>query len=106
MIDITKMLTLSTAHITKETADKLNIDCKPALPEEYFKHGFCFNLGISVYPKDEYGWFLWVPFSAIEKLPSDLEQCVRLAHRNGCVWLCLDSDGLIDPSLKTYEWED
>lgn len=105
-MEISKMLTLSTAHITKETADKLDLDCKPVSPEDYWQHSFCFDLGLSIFPKDDFGWFLWIPSADRAALPDDLKQCIELALANGCDWLCLDSDGLIEKSLKTYEWEE
>lgn len=105
-MEIAKMLTLSTAHITKETADKLDYDCQPVAAEEYLEHSFCFDLGISIFPKADFGWFLWIPIADRSRLPPDLSQCVELALANNCEWLCLDVDGLIEKSLKTYEWEE
>lgn len=105
-MEICKMLTLSTAHITKETADKLNHDCKPVAPEDYNLHSFCWDLAISCYPKNEYGWFLWIDLADLETAPEDLRRCINLALDNDCEWLCIDRDGPIEESLPTYEWED
>lgn len=103
---ITNMLTLSTAHITKETADKLNHDCEPIAPEDYNLHSFCWELGISCYSKSIYGWFLWIDRANHEAAPEDLRLCMKFALDNGCEWLCLDCDGLVEDSLPTYEWEE
>lgn len=104
-MEITQMLTLSTAHITKETANRLTYECRPMLPKEYTE-SMSFNGGLSIFEKDEFGWFIWTGGAYLNKLPEDLAQCIKLAQSVGCDWLCLDSDGLIEESLKTYEWEE
>lgn len=105
-MEISRMLTISTAHITKETADNLNKDCLPLNPEHCSDHAFCFHIGIAVYPKDDYGWFLWIGPAELSLAPPDLRQCIEFARRHNCEWLCLDCDGLIEGSLQTYEWEE
>ena len=97
--DIAKILTISTAHITEETSDALNRD-----PHEN-------NLGLSVYNKSDYGWFIYI--SEMEKeslqredtnMPADLKACFELAIKNDCEWLCLDCDGPEYDELPTYDW--
>lgn len=105
-MDISRMLTISTAHITKETADKLEYDCKAYTQDDYFANSICFNAGIAIYPMDDHGWLLWIPASVPKKIPSDLQACIELAIDHRCDWLCLDADGLIEDSLQIYEWED
>ena len=92
MLEICKMLTISTAHITKETADMLSIS----------------ETDLIVYDKDEYGWWIAVcdiDLYELSGVPDDLAACVRLAMQNGCEWLCLDCDGEVVDCLPTYEWE-
>ena len=93
---IERVLTVSTAHISAETDEKL---CNGDMDEA----------GMSVYEKGEFGWFLFVDpvvecFWYKEKIPEDLMSCIRLAQANHCEWLCLDRDAEILSELPTYEW--
>jgi len=98
-LEIDKMLTLSTAHITKETADLLEREVTYGLN----------NVDLAIYNKSEYGWFVFANDSDYKledlKIPKDLLDCCILARKNNCKWLCLDCDGLIVPGLKTYDWD-
>lgn len=108
-MEISKMLTLSTAHITKETADKLDFEYEDSTYDEYCENSICFNGGFSLYRKDCFGWFIHIPHESMLDepiIPDDLRDCFIFAKNNGCDWLCLDADGLIEKSLKTYEWEE
>lgn len=94
-MDITRCLTISTAHISSDTARKLSIE-----PDTNM-------LGLSVYEKGEYGWWIYVgDNSAItsKDLPLDLLACICEAFTNYCQWLCLDCDGEELESLPIYEW--
>ena len=97
-MEITKMLTLSTAHITQNTCKRLETD-----PDDN-------NLGLSVYKKADYGFFIYLPAedeklpSHYNSLPEDLYMCLFFAHELGCEILCFDCDGPIEPFLQTYEW--
>lgn len=92
-MEISKMLTISTAHISPETAqflDKETIEGKTSLV---------------VYNKGEYGWFIFIaPDFEAECIPEDLQNCMCFAEGNGCEWLCLDRDGEIIAELKEYTW--
>lgn len=103
MLDITKMLTISTGHIKEETA-KLLEDPKDKIVDLP-----------AYYPKDEFGWFIYINKNLIYEtengtkdlfpnVPDDLMDCMREAWANNCEWLCLDCDGPIEPELETYEW--
>ena len=89
-MEISKMLTVSTAHITQETSELLDND----------------KLSIVVYPKSEYGWFIlvcdWDEYE--NELPKDLKKFLMLAEDQGCNWLCLDCDGEVLGFLDVYEW--
>jgi len=92
-MEITKMLTISTAHITKETADLLNIE-----PDND-------NMQLSVYNKADFGWFIYVNIDLDNRnIPDDLRRCLDLAKDNDCNWLCLDCDGEVVDGLDVYEW--
>lgn len=86
-MEICKLMTLSTGHLTRKTRQQLRTDPN--------------DLDVPVYPKGEYGWFLY-PGENIEGLPSDICACIELARQNGCSVLCFDSDGPITPNLPDY----
>lgn len=88
-MEISKMLTISTAHITERTGKLLD--------EEI--------LGLCVYKKLDYGWFIHL-LDDLDKIeiPEDLRKCLSLAQSLGCEWLCLDCDGEVLDFLDVYEW--
>ena len=89
--EISKMLTLSTAHVSEATAAKLE------------KGRACL---LSIFAKGEYGWFIFVAREdgSMGGAPSDLAACIAKARALGCDWLCLDRDGETVGDLPTYEW--
>ena len=92
-MDITKMLTISTAHITEETATKLDLEPNTD------------DMQLSVYLKADYGWLIWANKDLDNcNAPDDLRKCLELAKANDCEWLCLDCDGEIVDGLVAYEW--
>lgn len=91
-MEISKMLTISTAHIRPETAKFLDKEEKEC------------GTGLIVYNKSEFGWFVFVPDAGCLDTPIDLHECLLLAHLNGCDWLCLDRDGERVDDLQEYEW--
>ena len=92
-MEISKMLTISTAHITEETAKRLQND----------NHN-----GVIVYQKDEYGWFIFVDEDCMHEyeneIPKELFRLMKFTKANGCDWLCLDNDGEELEYFETYEW--
>ena len=97
-MQIERMITISTAHISEETEQLLIENAENN------------HFGISVYSKDVYGFWIYVPnklnnvIDNNEKLPDDLWNCIMLAINNGCTWLCLDRDGEIVDGLETFDW--
>ena len=94
-MEITCMLTLSTSHISKETAARLDD------PD-----GFSLECWLSIYNTQDYGWWIFVDSANVyaEDMPDDLKACILLADANACEWLCLDCDGEILETLPTYDW--
>lgn len=92
-MEITKMLTLSTIHITQETADKLNYELNNDV------------MFITVYTKEDYGWFIYLPenFEEID-VPEDLMKCLLFAKDLDCGILCLERDGEVLSYLNKYNW--
>ena len=93
---IQKILTLSTAHITEETAAKL---------EEAAVSDDTINLnGIAVYEKDCYGWFLYPISPKTETCPEDLKTILKYAEKYNCSIICLDRDEPKTEELPAYDW--
>ena len=92
-MEITKMLTISTAHVSNETAELLDIDD---------------ILGVVLYPKDDYGWFIHIDEDFMndyeDEIPKELFKLMKFTKDIGCDWLCLDSDGEVLEYLDVYEW--
>ncbi len=97
-----KMLALSTAHVTQETAERFNTqDCD-----------------LPVYPKksrggDIYGWFVcvgdadreWVHTKADEEAhDQDIRDVCAFAERMGCAWVMFDCDEEPIEELPVYVW--
>lgn len=99
-MDICKMLTISTAHIKQETAESLD---RQSASDDLRGYPV-------VYQKDCDGWWICTADAHdnidFDLLPSDLVDCICLAVDNGCEWLCLDRDGLIEVTLPTYDWNE
>lgn len=91
-MDIEKILTLSTAHIREETSLVLENELKNNA------------LGLIIFKKGEYGWFIFVDDFQDDAIPDDLAQCMETAKNQGCKWLCLDIDGKTIKKLKLYVW--
>ena len=90
--NIESALVLSTAHITEQTSALLTSDAID---------------GLAVYPKGEYGFFVYVPEESSEDIsdcPKDLMACIEAAKERGCEWLMLDRDAETLEALPTYDW--
>lgn len=98
-LEISKMLTLSTAHLRASTLtlmDGNDID------------------GIVLWPKGEYGYFVWVPDhgpqgneKAIElypdAVPNELRVILEFGREHGCEFVCFDCDSNTVEGLVIYE---
>lgn len=90
---MSSLLTVSSVHIKDSTARLLNDEVS-----------FC-NIGLSVYSKDGFGWFIYLEDidEYYEDVPEDLLAVMKYAKENGADILCLDSDGYRIMELPTYE---
>jgi hypothetical protein len=92
VLEISKVLTLSTAHIRQ-----LNVRWL----EQWSKHDS--NAPLIVYAKDG-GWFIdttaWSGY-----ITPELRQLLSLARRHGCAWLVLDKDGPTVDNLPVFKWD-
>ena len=92
-MEINKMLSLSTAHVSEKTAhimENFNID------------------NVVIYDKPGYGWFVYVPDKLeLEEIqdtcPDDLYACLVFARENDCNWIMFDSDVEPIDELAVYE---
>jgi hypothetical protein len=97
-LEITKMLVLSTSHITAETAQLLEDRERAAIDTTSDR------LPV-FYSKSEYGWFVYVSEDAEDQgYPSDMVEVLRYARSNDCGWLMFDCDADVIEDLPAYEW--
>ena len=98
-----QMLDLSTEHITKNDAIKL--DSFDDVTRD----------GALAYDKGEYGWFVHVPESGdvLQTMLADMAEAgysemlrnlLQYAHDKGAHWICLDRDAEAEPDLPTVDW--
>ena len=95
-MDLTTMLTISTAHIGPVTAHMLDAEDTTG------------DMGVTVYIMgDGYeadSWLIYVDPKAEGNVPEDLQRLMEFCAGKGIDWLRLDGDGEILPELPTYEW--
>ena len=85
--EIKEMLCLSTAHITKETCEKLTDKPWPVVAE------------------NEYGFFIYVPeVDEPKEEISGIREVMALARRLGVKYVQLDCDGPVENELPIYDW--
>lgn len=89
-MNISKLLTLSTAHLKPVTRDFLVLESIKG----YY--------GLSVYT-NEYGFFVYVDAEEPKNIPCDLSDCLQLAKEYGCEWIKFDRDEVPIDKLKVYE---
>lgn len=109
---ISKIIELSTAHITQEAAKVLD-----SLVER--NEGFrLFSLegemhDFGVYPRGEYGWFIATPAEPMAQLRyaspdaaplRSVMVALEYAQKQGCSWLLLDRDADETDNLPKYNW--
>lgn len=93
-LEISKMLTVSTAHLTEDDAVYLARSC-------YFEA----EDDLVVYAKGDYGWFVYIPYDLNEyNLSKNLKHIFTLAKIFECIWICFDEDGCVIEELNTYDW--
>ncbi len=115
MPEIEKHLVLSTGHIHKEDAEKLNNEMQfPSFKHTDSRMSFC---------ETEYGWTLFVNFSQPtehtypwdvysgtlcgrqeEKWKTDFNAISDMAREFGCKYVTFDRDGPLEDNLKQYDW--
>ena len=106
MLEICKMITMSTGHISMKTNGLLRkvADHNSRVLGKYIP-------SFVVFKKDVFGYFIYLgalygDVDEYDPLPGDLRDIFKLAVKNNCLWLCLDCDGPIVDGLTIYEWEE
>lgn len=99
--EIARIMTISTSHIDKDTADLLD-NCVDMLSK-----GELTEVPLTVIEKTGYGWIICVTGTKdmAEELPKPLADCLKYADANGCAWIAIDADGPTMDDLPTYEWD-
>ena len=98
-MEISKMLTLSTSHVTEATLTKLEAE---ATDNNYP----C----LSVYKKEDFGYIIYIDKHAYNRdhagdyLPGDLRTVVAFTIETECNILCLDCDGEELVCIPHYEY--
>lgn len=97
-MQIDKMLTISTAHIPKHTAEALgglsdHLEAK--LHEDVMYTPWC-----------DYGWVFWASQETgmFEDEHPELAAVLRFAHNYGCDFVRLDCDANPIEALPTFDW--
>lgn len=96
---VSKMLDVSTCHITCNDADILS---------HITDHSF---YGLVVYDLSGYGWFVCIPededvYEEIveEGFSKHFINILRIAQRNNILYIRFDSDGHIHKGAPTFDW--
>lgn len=100
-MEINKMLTLCTSHVTDQTLRLLDKDAT----------GNNFPC-LGIYKKEDYGYFIYIDKKAFceqkacspDSLPADLVAVIAFTIEAGCDILCLDGDGEELVCLPHYEY--
>lgn len=89
MLEIRKVLVLSTSHVTEATARMLNRLPAAEWPVTGGHYG-------------SYGWFLYCGIN--ESTPADLAVLFEFAVNKGCHHILLDQDADFVDELEIFEW--
>lgn len=98
-LSVSKILTVSTAHVTKAMYKMLVEDMNDSS-----------SVMLPVYEKTDtdgtkYGLFIYIPADINwDRIPKGLKPLLELAISNECDVVCLDSDGSVIKELPVYEW--
>jgi len=97
-MQIDKMLTISTAHIPKHTAEALG---------NHVNHSRAALFNDVIYsPWHDYGWIFMAPQEdlSFRKKHPELAAVLRFAHNYGCDFVRLDCDADPIDALPTFDW--
>jgi hypothetical protein len=105
-IEVQRTLVLSTAHLRKETAERMDAEANAGNAHPHEGH----QIDDAHFDAIGYGYLVWVP-SADEQSegsssdgPGEILQAMILARQNDCRYIRYDSSGPQVEHLPTYEW--
>jgi hypothetical protein len=93
------LMALSTAHVSKTTADHLQLNSLDVVRYEHGDYGWLIHV-----PSDQ---DFWAPVQAkaqAGEFQTDLFDVMDYARRHGCCWLLLDADADRVAGLLTFDW--
>ena len=105
-MEITKMLTISTAHVKPSTHKEL---IRASDPHFQSTCVFDYNIPFAVYRKGDYGFIIYITEDTMDRAlmgelcPNDLTKVALYTVDHECNVLCLDADGEILPDLPNYK---
>lgn len=96
MLEIDKILTVSTSHISSHSFNWLKHQCE---------NPTCNIIAVCEY---EYGFIIYINRDLYLKytdadISSDIYKIINIAIKNNCAYLRFDNDGPIIPGIMTYE---
>ena len=105
MFSITNMLSLSTKHVSKSTADLLNEQCLINASEFQRTDSGVAGRSVIHAGATTYGWIVYCHDDALEDYPQDLAGLMVWARKeHKCSWINLDCDGEEFDDLESYDW--
>lgn len=94
-MDLTTMLTVSVAHIKRETMDMLDMEDRTG------------DMGLTVYRMcdgcETESWLVYADANADGDVPDDLQKLMELCEEKRIDWLRIDECGEILPGFPVYE---
>lgn len=95
MSTVRSYLELSTAHLTEQTAQRIEDSVEQML-----------GLPFITYAKGEYGWWVHVPATdpELHMGMTDLLAALQYARSKDCAWIMFDRDVETIEDLPSYEW--
>lgn len=97
--EIYQTLVLSTSHVRKATAERLDAICTDGTQQQALStdiDGYICKWSI-------YGWVFYCHDHG-EETPSDLVACAAYARAQGCDFIRFDCDGPVMSQLPSWEW--
>jgi hypothetical protein len=86
-LEIDRMLTCCSSHVTQEDSEILEIPNGELVSHPY-----------------EYGWLVWTGNGFRPELSEAANKLLDFARKHGCEWLRIDGDGPTIDNLETFSW--
>lgn len=102
-MDVSRLLSVSTVHVSKATRDWLEVEGEKNSSDitREVTGGSVIHMA-----SHYYGWMVWVPDENLDIYPQDLVCIIELARTRNCDWVNIDADGTQHDGLSEFEWTD